>query len=229
MCWCCSRILIMVINGLTWWINSGEKLSYIGSGTAIKSIQSSVASSALINGVAYASGEMTLDGVNDYIDNGFGGISPGTGDFSYGMWINPSVTPSGTQVPLSVYPGGGNGNTFLIFYLTSGKVYGFIRDGAGNSATATSTSTIALNVWTYILCTRTGGTLKIYINGALEATTTGSTSNISLPTAPFRIGQQNSLSFYAGKFRDAHLYIGKCLTANEALENYYNPHTNIMF
>lgn len=220
----------MVTNGLTWWINSGEKLSYIGSGTAIKSIQSSVASSTLVNGVAYASGEMTFDGVNDYIDNSFGStFSPGTGDFSFGIWINPSVTPSGTQVLLSVYPGGADANDYAIYYLSTGKALGRTRDGAGNTMSITGTTTLTLSAWSYILVTRTGGNLKLYVNGVLDGSATGTTSNVSLPTAPFRIGQQNGANFYAGKFRDAHLYIGKCLTANEALENYYNPHTNIMF
>jgi len=110
---------------------------------------------------------LLLDGTDDFVtsdDN----IDLSSGDFTVDMWIRPtSVTgykglwQSGTSSLLNVY-------------LIGDQVQGTV---AGSTTLFLSSTRISANVWTMISVEREGNVHRLYINGALEASS--STANRS--------------------------------------------------
>ena len=115
----------------------------------------------------FGSASLLLDGTDDFVtsdDN----IDLSSGDFTVDMWIRPtSVTgykglwQSGTSSLLNVY-------------LIGDQVQGTV---AGSTTLFLSSTRISANVWTMISVEREGNVHRLYINGALEASS--STANRS--------------------------------------------------
>ena len=107
----------------------------------------------------FGSASLLLDGTDDFVtsdDN----IDLSSGDFTVDMWIRPtSVTgykglwQSGTSSLLNVY-------------LIGDQVQGTV---AGSTTLFLSSTRISANVWTMISVEREGSVHRLYINGALEA------------------------------------------------------------
>ena len=107
----------------------------------------------------FGSASLLLDGTDDFVtsdDN----IDLSSGDFTVDMWIRPtSVTgykglwQSGTSSLLNVY-------------LIGDQVQGTV---AGSTTLFLSSTRISANVWTMISVEREGNVHRLYINGALEA------------------------------------------------------------
>jgi hypothetical protein len=115
----------------------------------------------------FGSASLLLDGTDDFVtsdDN----IDLSSGDFTVDMWIRPtSVTgykglwQSGTSSLLNVY-------------LIGDQVQGTV---AGSTTLFLSSTRISANVWTMVSVEREGNVHRLYINGALEASS--STANRS--------------------------------------------------
>ena len=98
----------------------------------------------------------------------------GTGDFTVECWVNiKSYGISSGRALLDTRPDNTNGNYWLCSITTTGN----LRVNLGNTGTPsegtnmlTSTSQIPLNTWTHVACTRSSGTVKLYINGNLDKT-----------------------------------------------------------
>lgn len=129
--------------------------------------------------VKYGTGAMFFDGTGDYVD-----FSPpparaafGTADFTIEFWVRPV-----TQV--STYPGLFGNQTF-----TTNSFVGYERHGSypnvfsifcynysSVAAMLLSTTTISINTWYHIAVTRSGSSLKLFVNGVNESTVTFSGS-----------------------------------------------------
>jgi hypothetical protein len=76
---------------------------------------------------------------------------------------------------------------------------------------------LPLNTWTHVAVTRSGGTMQLYVNGALRATTSGlPTTAISQSNNPLRIGGNQVFGgeFFAGLLDDVRIY-NRALSAAE--------------
>jgi hypothetical protein len=115
----------------------------------------------------FGSASLLLDGTDDFVTSDEN-IDLSSGDFTVDMWIRPtSVTgykglwQSGTSSLLNVY-------------LIGDQVQGTV---AGSTTLFLSSTRISANVWTMISVEREGNVHRLYINGALEASS--STANRS--------------------------------------------------
>lgn len=90
----------------------------------------------------------------------------GTGDFTMEFWLYPtSTTQRNLTFPTTTAP---------IFYMNSSKQLTF--DLYGSTAIATTTATLPLYSWTHCAVTRSGTSLKLYLNGVESASATNSTN-----------------------------------------------------
>ncbi len=152
-----------------------------------------------------------------------GGASISTGTVKYGAqslrlnqgWIFPDYTPDlafGTNdytIEFDVYATYGNSNKFILDFRASGGNAGALQvlfpatsPGAiqviTNAGTYTSTTLIDDSAWHHVAIVREGTTLKIYIDGVLEATGTDSqdhtshSGNIYMGTNSYAVGAVQS-------------------------------------
>lgn len=145
--------------------------------------------------------------------------------FTTGSWfkVASSATP---QCLLGSY----NCNSALqILVLTNGTVRFSVRDSGGNSLFPTSTSTYTDGKWYYVVGVRSGNTCRLYIDGSLIISSSGTLSNLNLSTASLFFGTFNTNACPAinggsefpvngsvGRFE----YYNRALTATEINQNY---------
>ena len=186
-------------------------------------------------------GAYSLSGANPvhFPDANNNKLLPSTGDFSITCWIYHTGHSDHQQIFRCQDSNGSSEGEFRIN--SSGtasqddKLALTLNDGTngtgGSSATVMSTNSVTQNAWVHLAVTRTGATVKLYINGTLETNqnTSGtfSTSSKWGITTP-RIGRmENANETIQGKIDDLGVWhrvltateIGK-LANNNSNENY---------
>jgi hypothetical protein len=89
----------------------------------------------------------------------------GTGDFTVEAWIYPTSS-TGVRGVMGLADGGSTGSFVFFYNLVANKV----TFNNTNGSQATSVASIVLNCWTHVAFSRASGSLKIFINGALDNT-----------------------------------------------------------
>lgn len=130
-----------------------------------------------------------FDGSGDYLTvPSNSAFLVGTGDFTLEAWVNPSLAPGGgVTFDLTI---------FGSFAFTPG--FYFSLDNAslapkffnGTTTSVSSISCIA-DQWSHVAFTRSGSTLRIFVNGQLGHTSTGYTTNWTVANTSF-IGKSNA-------------------------------------
>lgn len=106
------------------------------------------------------------------------------GDFTVDFWMRPEAQTGSTNKYVFQFGGVSVQGWEILNY--NQKIQ-FWKDQPGETQVAGSTSTIANDVWTHVAVARASGTLRIFINGTIEATATDATSLLSNDT-PNQIG-----------------------------------------
>ncbi|MBK7945230.1 MAG: hypothetical protein IPJ85_07970 [Flavobacteriales bacterium] len=135
----------------------------------------------------------------------------GTGDFTYSVWLNWSSTAYGSVIDKNNYSNGVFGLNCFVDYPGSGN----FMARPGDVVTGTG---LGNNTWHHVVTTRTGTTLRIYVNGALSITSTIASVNLN-NTSNIFIGRHGNgaIQFYSGRMDNLRLY-NRALSAAEVTE-----------
>ncbi|OGD78349.1 hypothetical protein A2368_03675 [Candidatus Collierbacteria bacterium RIFOXYB1_FULL_49_13] len=136
-------------------------------------------------------------------------ISPGSGNLTIEAWVNTDVTDNNNRV---VYQDYGNtvNNVAMIRLGSDNKFQSLFRDSDGTSVNPTGTTTPTINTWYHITGVRDGTTVKIYVNGVLEGSTTDaglgtiSTSDGNVPS--IGCNNKDGSSYWSGSIDDSKIY-----------------------
>ena len=133
---------------------------------------------------------MYFDESGDHIDVSEGFIPLRTSDFTIETWFYPTANPSNHE---GIFSNGthNSGNWLALLYQTNRKIR---YDIGGGSSSNLSTTAVSLNTWCHIALCRSGGNIRLYINGTQEHTEANS-SDLDYETA--RIGDRIGLTGYA--------------------------------
>lgn len=105
---------------------------------------------------------------------------------TFSMWVKMAAFPASTnRAFLSTYAeltGAWTAWDKTLFVDSNGKAVFYIFDGA--EKLATSTSTLTLGTWFHVAGSTDGTNIRVYVNGALEATTLAGTSFNAWATGP---------------------------------------------
>jgi hypothetical protein len=155
----------IVTNGLVLNLDSANKDSYPGTGTTWTDLSGGGYNGTLQNGPTFLpnvnGGIFSFDGTDDYVTtSNTGMLTNGTGNFSYGVWVNFQGKPTfGTIFENGLYTNG-----MLIRYQANGiDIYaqgGFIGK---------FTFDPPLNTWNHLSFVRNGNFLDFYINGVYQS------------------------------------------------------------
>jgi hypothetical protein len=146
-----------------------------------------------------------FDGVNDYIlVPNAPSLNFGTNDFTFSVWVkyNPQSNDNDIIRKGNMNNGGSVANYKL--ELLNNAISGTIQGSeSGGGGTVTSPLTYSDNTWHYVVFRRQAGTLSLYIDGAVRASTAGVTKNLTNPEK-LSIGAKDDLSedFFAGTIDD---------------------------
>lgn len=122
----------------------------------------------------------------------------GSGDFTVEAWIYPT---SNTGMR-TIFSKTSNGYSPLLFTVNNGNlVYYMSSTGTGwNVASGVSAGSVTLNAWNHIAISRSGTSVKPFVNGVAGTSTTTSASLVD-NTGPVRIGANyftGTLEYFAG-------------------------------
>lgn len=143
--------------------------------------------------------------LSDYLSYSSGNESTITDDYTVDVWVYP-LSSSGN---MTIYTFGSQStDTFTIL----------ARDGTGivmfGSATAqVTTGKIPLNAWTHLSAVKTGGNLKLFINGAQAYS--GSLSTVGQYNANCNIGRNSTTNYFNGYIFDLRVVKGSALHFNK--------------
>ena len=161
-------------------------------------------------------GVLYFDGTDDHVivpsNNEF---AFGTGDFTIDLWIKTTTTADDGILQISTTSGG-----FATSY-TNGLMLSIYQGSlyyALNGSSVNTSSTINDGSWHHLVMTRSGGSLKLFLDGNSIVSTTN-TGNVTATNLV--IGGYYSTSYTLdGYISNLRIYKGKGLTAEEVQQNY---------
>lgn len=145
-----------------------------------------------------------FDGTGDYLAS-FNLLNStfGTGDYTVEAWIYR--LDAGVQ--RAIIDTRGSGGVGLLFYITSNNKLNVFDS---TSVYITSTNTVPINQWVHVAVTRSSGTTRLFINGAVEATLASDTRNNVTAAGGLFVGRQfgSTTNDFYGHIADARITKG---------------------
>lgn len=177
-------------------------------------------------------GALKLDGTDDYVSLGTATELNIQGEMVFSCWHKANGDYTTNQAFIASSPDGGAANYVVTFGFTANK-FEFWNTAAGPNLA--SVASISDDEWRFYTAVRSGSssnwTLDLYINGILDNTTAGLTTNPNGTTADMvalgRFGGFNGY-YVNGYMDDARLY-NRSFTANEVLRLYQASKTGYKY
>ena len=168
-----------------------------------------------------AQGSAEFNGTSDYID-----VDPlplsNWDNFTYSFWVNADAIGSTMNVL-------GFGNNFsntplsLIEIRNTGTINFLHRDDASSIGQVTTTDTINANKWYFITGTRDGNSFKLYIDGSLSVSGTGTPSTPTLNNFNLgRLKRTSPASYMDGNLANVAIW-NRALTSDEINSVMWKP------
>jgi hypothetical protein len=137
-----------------------------GSGLAAADSSGNANHGTLVNGPVWAAGQTTgalsFDGVDDYVSvNNSGSLNPPT-QITLSAWIRPASTVASGEI---ISKEDFNNNQYYLRLQGGGKIRFGVAGTLLNGAT-----TLSPNIWYLATGTYDGSSIKVYVNGVLDAT-----------------------------------------------------------
>ena len=158
-----------------------------------------------------SNGAVTLNGSDEYVtvaDNAL--LDPGD-TFTLEAWVYYTTTPAVAQV---IIDKGVNGYQL---YIKSTDQLVLDKDNA--SEIVVSTITVSKNVWSHVVATKSGSTVKLYINGVDVSGTVTNLTIVGTATA-LNIGRQHTSNYYFNGSLDEVAIYPTALSAARVLAHY---------
>ena len=132
----------------------------------------------------YGTGSLAFDGSGDALALPASvNLAFGTGDFTIEMWVYGAATSStvgGSFTGLFALGTIATSGSFEIYFGTSSTAYVFTGTGGGTNLISFSTSTLLNSSWNHFAITRSGTSLKAFVNGSQVGSTATDSNNYSL-------------------------------------------------
>jgi len=227
----------VVTDGLVFYVDAGNDLSYSGSGGTWSDLvggnDGSFSNMDDINNPSnnYDSangGSITFDGVDDYIDLGsINSSNPlslyNITDFSISFWMYVDSTGVDSYQRIIDKSDGGNGQNGYGVYVGDvfpAKRLGLVIGGSAALDTGIDSNVYAFDEWTYVTYTKQSSNYELYVNASSYFTSTSS-NIVASTTTNCRIGSWNHSTTREFKGKISNLMIHhKTLSSAEILQNY---------
>ena len=122
-------------------------------------------------------------------------LNPGTGDFTIEFWFRPAATANSDFITMASQS---NGSVNIVVNADNG----FIGFGKQNISWDVQATTGAISVaWHHFAVTRSGTTLRLYLDGTVRDTVTGNTDNYTSNVWSFSMGGASGTYFHMDEFR----------------------------
>jgi len=206
----------IVSDGLILTVDGANVKSYPGSGTTWNDI-SDGRTGTLQNGPAFSTaggGSIDFDGSNDYIS--FDSTITQLSDYTINAWFFIDTNTDGQGVITWGQSVTGKRRSLLVWNGGSGTNY-TVRSSTYGSNPAGSTNIVSGQWWHAAISVVNDGTAKIYVNGALETTSTNTLNTPSSNT--LYVGRTASGEYFNGKIAIVNVY-NRVLTDAEVTQNY---------
>ncbi len=210
----------IVRNGLILSFDPAKSGSYPGTGNTIYDLSGFGNTASILNGPSFSAangGYFSFDGVNDYIEaSSFSGV--GKTYFTLNLWFYKATSWANAYRKLAIV--GGSPNTSLYMSEGPGPVFYFGIGISGGQTGPQAASMPTLNQWHMATGTWDGSNVKLYIDGVLVGTASGSGSYPStFDTSTFKVGYGYGSEYFTGLISQVQLY-DRALSITEIQQNY---------
>ena len=198
-----------------------KQYSYTGTGNTMYNLSGLGYTATLLNSPTYSSaspGYMSFDGTNDYVESStFSGV--GNTYFTLNIWFYKPTSWANAYRKLAII----GTSHFTSLYMSEGPgpvfYFGIGLSGSGQIGPET-TKMPAVDQWHMATGTWDGSNVKLYIDGALISSVTGSGSYPSTwDTSTFKIGYGYGSEYFTGYISQVQLY-NRALSAAEVLQQF---------
>jgi hypothetical protein len=202
----------IVTDGLVFNVDAANPKSFISGSTVWNDLSTNANKGTLVNGPVYNSsnsGCILFDGTDDFVNLGtIPQITPGTGDFTFDFWINPTnwnatYGPIFTTIITNGFWIGKNATNFVL------RAYN-VADDLQYATFPT------VNVWTNVVIRRSGTSANIYYNNVSVVSGTVTRNYVQ---GVSEISRDGTTNVFSGKISSIKYY-NRALTTAEMLQNY---------
>lgn len=204
-----------------YWPMDGDWSDYSGNGNHGTAVNGAAFSSDKVAGTQAGS----FDGVNDYINIPSNALIAPASAISVEAWVKPNDVATWHQVVTKRYSEGSDPyNSYILCTNNTGNtnkwVFAISNGTGGSQVSAVDTDVLMPNVWTHLLGTYDGSSVKLYVNGVLKSTVS-KTGSIGYSALTLRIGTSNTYSgqYFNGFIDEVSIY-KRALFSEDVFEHY---------